>query len=101
MKIEPSISTLRWTKSLLDWDHASEQARAWWEELEQLNDGRVDLVLKLACELLEREATIDDFFVACTYSGREGVKENLRFLDKIRQDKDVLVDEQPETPFYH
>lgn len=62
-------------------------AQSWWEELEALNEDRVDLVLKLADELLVRGATINDFFLACSYSGREGVQENLQFLDVINQDK--------------
>ena len=84
------IHTLQWTKQLLDWDSASTSAKEWWEELEAINEDRVDLVLELASELLTRQATIDDFFTACSYSNREGVKENLRFLDTMRQDNSIF-----------
>ncbi|MCB0322925.1 MAG: hypothetical protein KDD69_05105 [Bdellovibrionales bacterium] len=86
MKHEEMTQTLLWTKQLLDFDTASGPAREWWQELEAINEDRIDLVLKLASELLARHATIDDFFLACSYSNREGVKENLRFLDTIKQD---------------
>lgn len=99
MKRNEDQCTLEWTKQLLDWDNATVPAKEWWQELEALNDGRVDLVLKLAGELLERAATIDDFFLACSYSGREGVQENLRFLDTICQDKKYYRADTPkESP---
>ena len=75
------------TRRILGWESASDQARKWWGELEKMNSGREDLVLKLMSELLSREGSIEDFYLACSYSGREGVTENLKFLDSIKQDK--------------
>ena len=84
MKENPGVSI---TRRILGWETASEAARRWWGELEKMNSGREDLVMKLMSELLSREASIEDFYLACSYSGREGVSENLKFLDSICQDK--------------
>ncbi len=92
MKQEEKFYTLEWTKQLLEWESASASAKEWWEELEAINEDRVDLVLELASELLTRQATIDDFYMACSYSNREGVKENLHFLDTMRQDDSSIQD---------
>jgi len=99
MKQEEKFYTLQWTKQLLEWEGASVPAREWWEELETLNEDRVDLVLELASELLTRHATIDDFFMACSYSNREGVKENLHFLDSMRQDDSSIMDSEFQTVY--
>lgn len=90
MASEEFQRTSQRSRELLDWENASGAARKWWEQLESINEDRLDLVIKLTAELLEREATIDDFFLACSYSGREGVRENLIYLDLIRQDKDII-----------
>ena len=74
------------SKKLLGWEKASMKAKNWWEQLEDINSDKQDLVLKLVSELLYREATIEDFYTACSYSGKEGVTENLIFLDTIKQD---------------
>ncbi len=89
--------TLQWSKQMLDWENASQDARQWWLELEELNSERIDLILKLTVELLSRNASIDDFFVACSYSEREGVQENLNFLDTMRQDKNIGISAAAET----
>ena len=75
------------SKRLLGWEKASIKAKNWWEQLEDINADKQDLVLKLVSELLYREATIEDFYTACSYSGKEGVTENLIFLDTIKQDR--------------
>ena len=75
------------SKKLIGWEKASMKAKNWWEQLEDINSDKQDLVLKLVSELLYREATIEDFYTACSYSGREGVTENLIFLDMIKQDR--------------
>ncbi len=75
------------SKRLLGWEKASMKAKNWWEQLEDINADKQDLVLKLVSELLYREATIEDFYTACSYSGKEGVTENLIFLDTIKQDR--------------
>ena len=88
------------SKRLLGWEKASIKAKNWWEQLEDINADKQDLVLKLVSELLYREATIEDFYTACSYSGKEGVTENLIFLDTIKQDRlyEVSTDtEQSDT----
>ncbi len=75
------------TKHMIDWESASASARDWWKELVQVNEDKVDLIVELAEQLRRRRASLDDFFLACCYSKREGVRENLTFLDQILQDK--------------
>ena len=70
----------------LSWETASENAKTWWIELEKANKTRPDLVKKLAQELCIREATLEDFYLICSYSNRIGVRENLKCLDQARQD---------------
>ena len=90
--------SLQFSRKLLGWEAASEEARDWWRELEQLNDDRTSLIIKLAGELLTRQATIEDFFTACLYSGREGVQDNLNFLDLIHQDKVETCESETPLP---
>jgi hypothetical protein len=87
MAFEEFITTVSKTRQILDFAGASPQAKKWWQQLELLNKDRPSLVARLADELCFRNASIDDFFLACSYSGREGVDENLYFLDTIYQDK--------------
>ena len=75
------------SRRLVGWHDASSEAQEWWCELEAANRERSDLVVELAEELRVRGATVDDFFLVCAYSGREGVRENLRFLDVVDQDR--------------
>jgi hypothetical protein len=107
MKTEQNIGSAL-TRRILGWDIASKAAKDWWGELESINEGREDLVMKLIAELISRQATIEDFFLACSYSGREGVSENLKFLDLIRQDNESDTDSEDEEvgasdvePFLH
>lgn len=89
------------TKKIIGWDIASSAAKDWWGQLESINEGREDLVIKLVAELISRQATIEDFFWACSYSGKEGVKENLKFLDIIKQDFQDPDETKDPEPFLH
>jgi len=88
-------STVSISKRLIGWERASSKAKNWWEQLEDMNSDKQDLVLKLVSELLHRNATIDDFFTACSYSGKEGVTENLLYLDMIKQDRAYQFEQEP------
>jgi hypothetical protein len=77
------------TKQLIGWENASSPAKMWWKELESVNSSRIDLVVELAEELATRGATLDDFFMVCCYSGKSGVKSNLRVLDTLDQDQSL------------
>ena len=81
------VNSFEITRTLLDFEGASPQAKQWWKELELLNKERPTLVSRLADELVERNASIDDFYLACSYSNRQGVQDNLDFLDLIYQDR--------------
>ncbi len=81
------VDDLTITRKLLEFETASPQAKQWWKQLESLNHDRPGLVARLAEELLERSASIDDFYIACSYSGYRSVQANLGFLDLIYQDR--------------
>ncbi len=83
-------SSLVASREIVGWHEASTEAKEWWCELEKVNHERSELVVELAEELKVRRATVDDFFLVCAYSGREGVRENLRFLDLVHQDSDMV-----------
>ena len=89
-------------KSSLDWDRAPDPARDWWHSLEELNQDRMHLVLKLARELKRRNVTIEDFFTVWMHSNLDDVRANLEYLDVLMQDKEREVEEpraQRTAPF--
>ena len=78
------------TRQQLNWEFSSHSAQEWWRELEEMNEDRSELIFDLARELMRRGAGIEDFFLACSYSGRERVRDNLAFLDLMFQDRKPL-----------
>lgn len=84
-------------KDKLGWDKTSGVAREWWENFEKHNATKLGLVLSLANELLKKEATIYEFFLAYVYSGTQEVEANLKFLDRMIEAKDSGADIQDEA----
>lgn len=72
----------------LDWDNTTGSARKWWEAFESENKHRVALVLRLAEELANRNATITEFFLAYVYSNTDNIQANLHYLDYTRLKKE-------------
>ncbi len=72
----------------LDWDNTTGSARKWWEAFESENKHRLALVLRLAEELLNRTATITEFFLAYVYSNTDNIQANLSYLDYTRLKKE-------------
>jgi hypothetical protein len=75
-------------KDRLGWGETTGSARKWWEAFEAENANRVSLVLRLAEELLARNATITEFFLAYVYSNTDNIQANLHYLDYSRLKKD-------------
>ena len=75
-------------KKKLDWDNTTGSARKWWEAFENENKHRVALVLRLAEELANRNATITEFFLAYVYSNTDNIQANLHYLDYTRLKKE-------------
>ena len=71
----------------LDWDNTIGSARTWWEAFETENKPRLNLVVRLAEELLNRKCTITDFFRAYVYSNTDNIQANLSYLDYTRLKK--------------
>jgi len=76
------------TKTKLDWDNTTGSARKWWEAFENENKTRIALVLRLAEELANRNATITEFFLAYVYSNTDNIQANLHYLDYTRLKKE-------------
>ena len=76
----------------LGWKDATGGARKWWETFEIENRHRPALVYRLAEELRNRKATLNEFFAAFVFSNTSNIQANLHFLDykrlKDQGDKD-------------
>lgn len=75
-------------KGKLEWSNTTGSARKWWEAFETENKHRAALVLRLAEELLNRKATITEFFLAYVYSNTDNIQANLSYLDYTRLKKE-------------
>lgn len=84
-------------KAGLDWESTTGSARHWWENFESENRLRIPLVLRLAEELLERKATITEFFLAYVYSNTDNIQANLFYLDYTRLKKEEERRKQANT----
>ena len=68
----------------LDLPNSSEGAVKWWNEFEQDNDQRPSLVVRLLEELQHRNATLNEFYLACIYSNTDNLQASLHYLDYLR-----------------
>ncbi len=80
--------TLEACKKKLDWENTTGSARKWWEAFENENQHRKALVLRLAEELTNRQATVTEFFLAYVYSNTDNIQANLHYLDYSRLKKE-------------
>jgi type IV secretory pathway TraG/TraD family ATPase VirD4 len=78
---------LEQAKKKLDWENTTGVAREWWEAFEAQNQENLATVLMLTLELLSRQATITEFFLAYVYSDVDSVEENLKYLDQMREQR--------------
>ncbi len=72
----------------LDWENTTGSARKWWQTFEDENKHRPALVLRLAEELVTRNATISEFFLSYVYSNTDNIQANLHYLDYSRLKKE-------------
>ena len=75
-------------KSRIGWNETNGSARKWWKAFENENNHRLALVLRLAEELLIRQATITEFFLAYVYSNTDNIQACLYYLDYTRLKKE-------------
>jgi len=78
---------LEQAKKKLDWENTTGVAREWWEAFEAQNAENLATVLMLTLELLSRQASITEFFLAYVYSDVDSVEENLKYLDQMREQR--------------
>jgi hypothetical protein len=78
-------------KRFIDLENASDAAKLWWCELEELNYSQPHLILKLVESLASRGATIEDYFIICSNSKHFSAEENLRHLDNIQREKEISI----------
>lgn len=79
---------LETTKKQLDLKGANESAQKWWLAFESENAHRLALVLRLAEELKNRKASIQELFLAYVYSNTDNIQANLCYLDYTRLKKE-------------
>jgi hypothetical protein len=74
-------------RPLLGYAAARCSAKMLWQNFEALNQHRLRLVLRVAEELLNRSASIDEFFLSHKESGSENLQAILHYLDfrRLRQ----------------
>ena len=75
-------------RAKLDWDNTTGSARKWWQTFEDENKHRPALILRLAEELINRNATISEFFLSYVYSNTDNIQANLHYLDYSRLKKE-------------
>ena len=75
-------------RKVLEWENTTGSAKKWWEAFETENNHRKALILRLAEELVNRKATITEFFLAYVYSNTENIQANLHYLDYTRLKKE-------------
>jgi hypothetical protein len=80
-------------KGVIGWDETPEHVRDWWLGFETEYQHRLEFVGYVAEELMLRNATIEEFFDACSMSKSRNVLANLHFLDYMRcaRDADALT----------
>ena len=83
---EAVVDRLESIKMELDWENTTGVARDWWEEFEEENSGKLPLVIALAEELKQRDATIKEFFLAYLESDTDSIDGNLAYMSEMKQD---------------
>lgn len=74
-------------KAQIDYEGCSPSAKKWWLAFEGENDEKLGLVFRLAEELKNRKATVNEFFLAYVYSNTDNIMANLNFMDYTRLKK--------------
>ena len=72
----------------LEWEKTTGSAKKWWETFEEENKHRPALILRLCEELVNRDATISEFFLSYVYSNTDNIQANLHYLDYSRLKKE-------------
>ena len=85
-------------KSKLGWEETTGVAKEWWEAFEAQNEDKTHLVVALGNEILKRDATITEFFLAYLYSNTDSIEGNLEYLEKMKaEDKAAKENNTSET----
>ncbi|MAG58211.1 MAG: hypothetical protein CMJ83_18140 [Planctomycetes bacterium] len=74
-------------KARLGFQRLGQREREWWERFENDLGECKETALRVGEELVSRDASLSEFFVACAYSGTESIQANLHFLDYYRLKK--------------
>lgn len=67
----------------IDWEKASDEARQWWKEFEREHEGNESVVLRVLEELLDRDVTLEQFFLVFCRSRTHNVAAVLNLLDYV------------------
>ncbi|MBL9119027.1 MAG: hypothetical protein JNL80_03830 [Phycisphaerae bacterium] len=75
-------------KASLDWASTTGSARKWWDAFEAKEENSLRVVVRLAEELLVRQSTLTEFYLAWVYSNTDDLMANLYFLEYSRLKKE-------------
>ena len=87
MTDEAVFNRIEGLRGALEWEKTTGSARTWWTKFEDENKHRPALILRLVEELVNREATISEFFLSYVYSNTDNIQANLHYLDYSRLKK--------------
>lgn len=76
---------------LLKSDQAPSQANSWWSSYQLALEDHLDLVVRLIEELVQRSATLAEFYEVCQESEVEDMEANLIYLDFVRRRQKVAA----------
>lgn len=79
---------LRVVLERLDYPNTTSSAKNWWDTFQEENQQRLGLVLRLAEELAQRQATVTEFYLAYVHSNTDNIQANLFYLDYTRLKKE-------------
>lgn len=81
----PSATGLQECEKKISVPHATDTAQRWWTAFKNENTHQLSLVIRVAVELVIRDATLNEFFLTYVHSGTDNIQANLDFLDRQRK----------------
>ncbi len=98
--LETDKMSLDELREVLDWSNTSGTARKWWQTFEKENAEKPELIRKLMEELVNRKATIAEFFLCYVYADIVNIQGCLYYLDysRIKKEEEKQKKRKEDTP---
>ena len=87
MTVQQTRQRLDYLKGLIGYRRARKEVKEWWKLFENENSHRNQLVISLAEEILERKATVTEFYDAYQEAETDNIKAVLHLMDYLRTAK--------------